>query len=69
MESEAITDLGHEAQPINDFGEDVSFLLADTLNNDVSLAGTLFGRLAELAEYVDADTVHETVDRCPSKVE
>ena len=33
------------------------------------LRRTLFGRLAELAEYVDGDTVHETVDRCPSKVE
>nr|WP_143415331.1 hypothetical protein [Halorubrum sp. SD612] len=30
---------------------------------------SLFGRLAELAEYIDSDTVHETVDRCPSKVQ
>ena len=29
----------------------------------------LFGRLAELAEYIDSDTVHETVDRCPRKVQ
>jgi hypothetical protein len=33
------------------------------------LATSLFGRLAELAEYVDGDTIHETVDRCPSKVQ
>jgi hypothetical protein len=29
----------------------------------------LFGRLAELAEYIDSDTVHETVDRCPTKIQ
>ncbi len=34
-----------------------------------SLDSSLFGRLAELAEYIDSDTVHETVDRCPSKVQ
>jgi hypothetical protein len=33
------------------------------------LAVTLFGRLAELAEYVDGDAIHETVDRCPSKIQ
>jgi len=39
VEAEAITDLWHEAQPIDDFGEGVSFFLTDTLNDDVSLAG------------------------------
>ena len=31
--------------------------------------GTLFGRLAELAEYIDGDAIDEPVDRCPSKVQ
>jgi hypothetical protein len=30
---------------------------------------TLFGRLAELAEYIDGDAIDEPVDRCPSKVQ
>ncbi|GAB7011052.1 hypothetical protein JCM31271_29950 [Halorubrum trueperi] len=30
---------------------------------------TLFGRLAELAEYIDSDAIHETVDRCPTKIQ
>ena len=30
---------------------------------------TLFGRLAELAEYIDGDAIDESVDRCPSKVQ
>jgi len=34
-----------------------------------SLETTLFGRLAELAEYIDGDAIYETVDRCPSKVQ
>ena len=29
----------------------------------------LFGRLAELAEYVDSDAIDEAVNRCPSKVQ
>ncbi len=39
METEAIANLGHETQSIDDFGEGVSFLRADTVNDDVSLAG------------------------------
>jgi len=39
IESKAITDLRHETQPIDDFGEGVPFLLADTVNDDVRLAG------------------------------
>jgi hypothetical protein len=39
VEPEAIADLWHETQPIDDFGEGVSFLLADTVNDDVRLAG------------------------------
>jgi len=34
-----------------------------------TLPESLFGRLAELAEYVDGDAIDETVDRCPSKVQ
>jgi hypothetical protein len=30
---------------------------------------SLFGKLAELAEYVDGDAIYETVDRCPRKVQ
>jgi len=33
------------------------------------LVKTLFGRLAELAEYIDGDAIDEPVDRCPSKVQ
>jgi len=32
-------------------------------------AVTLFGRLAELAEYIDGDAIDEAVDRCPSTVQ
>jgi len=39
IESEAIADLRHETQPIDDFGEGVSFFLSDAVNDDVSLAG------------------------------
>ena len=39
MKTEAVADLWHETQPIDDFGEGVSFLFADIVNNDVSLAG------------------------------
>jgi len=34
-----------------------------------ALAGSLFGRLAELAGYVDGDAIGKPVDRCPSKVQ
>ena len=34
-----------------------------------SLEWTLFGRLAELAKYIDGDAIDESVDRCPSKVQ
>jgi len=36
---EPVHDYNNHYQPIDDFGEGVSFLLADTVNNDVSLAG------------------------------
>ena len=36
---------------------------------NVILDVTLFGRLAELAEYIDGNRIDETVDRCPSTVE
>jgi len=51
---------------VTDTGERFVALTPDTFNAEVS---TLFGRLAELAEYVDGDAIHETVDRCPSKVQ
>ncbi|OYR79610.1 hypothetical protein DJ84_17550, partial [Halorubrum ezzemoulense] len=33
----------------------------DVASADLVQLRTLFGRLAELAEYIDSDTVHETV--------
>jgi len=36
---------------------------------DVLELNTLFGRLAELAEYIDGDAIDEAVDRCPSTVQ
>ena len=35
IEPEAVADLWHETQPIDDFGEGVTFLLADAANDDV----------------------------------
>ena len=36
---------------------------------ETRLRTSLFGRLAELAKYIDGDAIDESVDRCPSKVQ
>nr|WP_299267610.1 hypothetical protein [Halorientalis sp.] len=49
-------------------GEGPEVIVCQSHNRD-AVDDTLFGRLAELAEYIDSDAIHETVDRCPTKIQ
>ncbi len=39
MNAEVVADRRHEAQPVNEFGVAVSLFLANTVSDDVGLAG------------------------------
>jgi hypothetical protein len=39
VDAEAVTHFRHQSEPINEFREDVAFFLANTVGDDVSLAG------------------------------